>query len=161
MNLSKQNTLYHIQMTVEIFLRYLHFISIFLIFSTLVSEHLFLKKELTRNEIARLAKIDAVYGIAALTLLIAGLTLWLSGAGKPALFYSKNWIFHAKLSLFVIVGVLSIHPTIFFIKNRKGNSNEIIHVPVSVFWALRLELLLLVIIPILAGLMAKGIGCFG
>jgi putative membrane protein len=56
-------------MTTEIFLRYLHFISIFAIVSSLVSEHLLLKKALTRAEINRLARIDAVYGLAALTLL--------------------------------------------------------------------------------------------
>jgi putative membrane protein len=55
-------------MTAEILLRYVHFISIFAIVSALVSEHLLLKKELTRTEIGRIARIDAVYGIAALFL---------------------------------------------------------------------------------------------
>ena len=148
-------------MPLEIFLRYTHFVSIFVIFSLLVSEHLLLKKELARREVSRLARIDAIYGMAALTLLAAGLTLWLSGIGKPAVFYSRNWIFHAKISLFVLVGLLSIHPTVFFIKNRKGAADDIVKIPSSVFWALRLELLLLVIIPLLAGMMAKGIGYFG
>jgi putative membrane protein len=148
-------------MTLEIFLRYVHFISIFTIFGTLVSEHLFLKKELPRKEISRLARIDAVYGIAALTLLCAGLTLWLGSAGKPAIFYTKNWIFHLKITLFILIGLLSIHPTVFFIKQRKGGEEEVVQVPASVLWSLRMELLLLVIIPLLAGLMAKGIGFYG
>jgi putative membrane protein len=46
-------------MTTELLLRYLHFISIFAIAATLVSEHLLLKRELTRKEIGRLARIDA------------------------------------------------------------------------------------------------------
>lgn len=87
-------------MNAEIFLRYLHFISIFTIVGTLSAEHLLLKKTMTRGEIGRLARIDAVYGLAALTLLGAGLTLWLSGVGKPTEFYSGNWIFHTKISLF-------------------------------------------------------------
>jgi len=148
-------------MTLEIFLRYVHFICIFIIFSTLVSEHLLLKKELARQEIGRLAKIDAVYGIAALALLSAGLTLWLGSVGKPAVYYSKNWVFHTKLTLFLLVGLLSIHPTVFFIRNRKGSPEETIQIPKSVFMALRAELALLVIIPLLAGLMAKGVGYFG
>lgn len=148
-------------MTLEIFLRYVHFISIFAIVSTLVSEHLLLKKQMSRREIGRLARIDAVYGMAALVLLTVGLTLWLGGVGKPAMYYSKNWIFHTKISLFIVVGLLSIHPTVFFIKNRKGNLEEDINVPKSIFWALRVELLLLFIIPLLAGLMAKGVGYFG
>jgi len=148
-------------MAFEIILRYIHFISIFAIFSSLVAEHLLLKKELTCKEIARLATIDAVYGIFALILLCAGLTLWLGSIGKPAVFYTKNWIFHTKISLFALVGILSIHPTVFFIKNRKGAENEAVGIPLSVFMCLRFELLLLVIIPLLAGLMAKGIGFFG
>jgi len=89
---------------------------------------------LTRAEIGRLARIDAVYGIAAVTLLIAGLTLWLGSVGKPAVYYTKNWVFHTKLTLFLIVGLLSIYPTIFFIKNRKGNPDEVVVVPKIIFY---------------------------
>jgi putative membrane protein len=148
-------------MTTELLLRYLHFISIFTIAAVLVSEHLLLKPELTRREIARLVRIDAVYGIAALTLLGAGLTLWLGSFGKPAVFYTKNWIFHLKLTLFACIGLLSVYPTVFFLKNRKGNPDEVLTVPKAIFWMLRLELLLLFIIPLLAGLMARGVGFFG
>ena len=127
----------------------------------LISEHLLLRKSLTRGEISRLARIDAIYGIAALTLLAAGITLWLGGFGKPAIFYSKNWIFHFKITLFLVIGLLSIYPTVFFLKNRKGDPAERITVPESVIWMLRAELLLLALIPLLAGLMAKGIGYYG
>jgi len=147
-------------MTAEIILRYIHFISIFAIVGTLVSEHLLLKKEMTRVEIKRVSKIDAIYGLAALTLLGVGLTLWFSGVGKPAIYYSKNWIFHLKISLFLTIGLLSIYPTVFFIKNR-GDQNESVTVPMLIFWMLRVELLLLFIIPLLAGLMSRGVGFFG
>ncbi|MBL7872756.1 MAG: DUF2214 family protein [Cyclobacteriaceae bacterium] len=145
-------------MNSEILLRYIHFISIFAIVGSLVSEHLLLKKEMTRLEISRLARIDAMYGIAALSLLAAGLTLWLGSIGKPAIVYTKNWIFHTKLTCFILIGLLSICPTMFFITNRKGNPDEIIKTPPLIFWMLRIELVLLFIIPLLAGLMAKGVG---
>lgn len=148
-------------MTTEIILRYIHFISIFAIVGSLVSEHLLLKNSLSRRELDRLSKIDAVYGLAALVLLGVGMTLWLGGIGKPTDFYSKNPIFHVKLTLFVLIGILSIYPTVFFLKNRKGDPEEEIAVPKGIFWSLRLELLLLFVIPILAGLMAKGIGFAG
>ncbi|MEQ1587980.1 MAG: DUF2214 family protein [Cyclobacteriaceae bacterium] len=145
-------------MSLEIILRYLHFISIFVIVSALVSEHLLLRNTMTRGELDRLSRIDAVYGLAAITLLGAGLTLWLGSIGKPAEFYSKNWIFQIKISLFIVIGLLSIYPTVFFIKNRKGPPDEKVEIPKSIFWMLRMELLLIFIIPILAGLMAKGVG---
>lgn len=148
-------------MTFEIFLRFIHFISIFAIVGALVSEHLLLKKTLSRSEIGRLAKIDGVYGLAVLVLLGVGMTLWSGGHGKPTDFYSSNALFHTKLTLFIIIGILSIYPTVFLIKNKNGDQQENIQVPKSIFWMLRLELLLLFIIPILAGLMAKGIGSIG
>ncbi|MCU0418586.1 MAG: DUF2214 family protein [Cyclobacteriaceae bacterium] len=148
-------------MTTEILLRYVHFVSVFAIVGSLVSEHLLLKKQLTRAELDRLSKIDAVYGLASITLLAAGLTLWLGEVGKPAVFYSKNWIFHTKLMLVVGLGLLSIYPTVFFIKNRKGPAADLVTVPAAIFWLLRFELLLLLIIPLLAGLMARGVGFFG
>lgn len=145
-------------MTTEIILRYLHFISIFVIVGSLVSELVLLRRELTRTELVRLATIDGAYGLAALTLLGVGLTLWLAGFGKPASFYSNNWIFLTKIGLFALIGILSIYPTVFFLKNRKGNEKEIVKIPKAIFWMLRVELILLCIIPMLAGLMAKGIG---
>ena len=144
-------------MTTELLLRYLHFICIFAIVGALVAEHLLLKPVLSRQEIARLARIDAVYGLAAIALVAVGLTLWLGGYGKPAEFYSTNPVFHTKLTLFVGIGLLSVYPTVFFLKHRKGDPNEPINVPSVIFWMLRLEILLLFIIPLLAGLMAKGI----
>lgn len=148
-------------MTPKIILRYLHFISIFAIVGSLVSEHLLLKKELTRKEIKRIATIDGVYGMGALILLAVGLTLWLGGYGKPTEFYTYNFIFHIKITLFVLIGILSIYPTVFFIKNGKGDQDEFVQIPKTIFMLLRLELLLLFIIPLLAGLMAKGVGYFG
>ena len=141
--------------------RYLHFISIFAIVGSLVSKHLLLKKEVTRAELDRRSKIDAVYGIAAVVLVSVGLTLWLGGIGKPAIYYTKNWIFLTKVGLFSLIGILSIYPTVFFIKNRKGDPDELVKIPQSIFWMLRLELLFLFVIPLLAGLMARGVGFFG
>lgn len=147
-------------MSTEILLRYIHFISIFAIVGTLTAEHLLLKKQMTRAELRRIATIDAIYGIAALCLLAAGLTLWLGSFGKPAIYYTKNWVFHIKLGLFALVGILSIYPTVFFIKNRKGNPTEVVTMPPTIIMLLRIELLLVAIIPLLAGLMARGVGYY-
>ena len=104
-------------MITEILLRYIHFIALFFWIGALTSEHLLLKPQMSRAAIIRLSRIDAVYGISAVLVVAAGLTLWF-GVGKPAEFYSGNWIFHVKVGLAVIVGLLSIYPTVFFTKNR-------------------------------------------
>ena len=148
-------------MTPEIFVRYLHFIGIITLAGTLISEHLLLKKELTRAEIKRIAIVDSVYGIAAMVVIGAGLTLWFGDIGKPSVYYSKNWIFHMKVTSVAIVALLSIYPTIFFVKNRKGDPKEVVRVPAVVFMLIRISLLLLFIIPLFAVLMARGVGFFG
>lgn len=147
-------------MTLFILIKYLHFISIFAIVGALVSEHLLLAPTLPRATIKRLATIDAIYGIAAITVLAAGFTLWF-GIGKPAEYYSYNWIFHLKLGLFTLIGILSIIPTLYFNKHRKGDPNDLIEIPPRIIWYVRIELLLLALMPLAASLMAQGIGHFG
>lgn len=141
----------------ELAIKYIHFISIFTIIITVGGEFFLLKQDMTRAEIRRISRIDGLYGLASITLVAAGLTLWF-GVGKPAEYYNANWVFHLKWGLFVVVGLLSIIPTLFFTKNRKGNPEEIISVPQKVKNAIRLELIILFIIPMLATAMAKGIG---
>ena len=141
----------------EIAVKYVHFISIFAIIGAVVGEHLLLKPEMTRSEIRRLSKIDGVYGIAAILLLAAGFTLWF-GVGKPADYYSQNMAFMLKLGLFTLVGLLSIYPTVYFMKQRKGDQDEVISIPPRIKLVVRIELLLLFVIPWLASMMAKGLG---
>ncbi len=147
-------------MTSEIIIRYLHFLGIFTLFAALVSEHLLLAKTMKRSEIGRVSILDGVYGIAAVIVLISGLLLWFV-VGKPADIYTQNAVFHTKVLLFVIIALISIHPTLFFLKNRKGPAEEEIILPKSIIMVVRMELLLLVILPLLATLMAKGVGYFG
>lgn len=144
-------------MITEVLVRYTHFIAIFVWVGALTAEHLLLKPQLSRLEIKKLARIDGIYGLAAIVVVAAGLTLWF-WVGKPAEFYDKNWILHTKVGLAVIVGLLSIYPTVFFIRNQKGPAEEIVEIPSNVKLLVRIELALMLVIPLLATLMAKGIG---
>lgn len=137
--------------------RYLHFVSFMLVFATVFAESRLLKENMTRFEIRRVLKIDSLYGIFALLLVFAGLNLWF-GIGKPADYYTSNPLFWTKIGLFLAVGILSIWPTMFFFKHRKGHGDEPVIVPRRLRAIVRLELLLLVIIPLLAALMAQGVG---
>lgn len=138
----------------DVFIRYLHFIGIFILFSSLMVEHLYLKKLIAVHEIKKLAVIDLVYGISAAVVLITGFALWL-WVGKPSEFYSVNLVFYIKIILFFIAALISIYPTIFFIKARRSAS-PIISVPKTVIMTVRTEIMLLLIIPLLAVLMASG-----
>lgn len=142
----------------EILTRYSHFLFIITMSAALVGEALLIKPEMDRTALKRLAKLDAVYGLSALLLVAAGLVLWFA-VGKPAEFYTKNPVFHVKLSLAVILGLVSIYPTVFYIKNSRGPATEqLVALPNSIRFAVYIQLAILIIIPLLATLMAKGIG---
>ena len=61
-------------MTAYILLKYLHYLGILAVFSSLVEEHLLLEDKLSRKAIQRLSIVDAVYGIGALLVMGAGFT---------------------------------------------------------------------------------------
>jgi putative membrane protein len=140
-----------------ILFRYLHFLSLIVFCGTLLAENFLLQKSLKRWEIARFAKVDGLYGLSAMCTLFFGLML-LFKYGNGLAFYLRNPVFHAKLTLFVLVGLLSIAPTIFFIKQRKGPAEEEVAIPGKIRALVRLELAIALCIPLLAAIMARGIG---
>jgi putative membrane protein len=140
----------------ESLVRYAHFVAIIIFSSMLVAEHLLLSKQTSIDTLKKVAVIDLIYGISAVVVLVAGLSLWI-GVGKPKEFYTSNFIFHIKLTLFILMAILSIIPTLFYIKSRKSGES-VITIPKYIIMVIRFELLLLLIIPLLAVLMARGIG---
>lgn len=110
-----------------------------------------------------LLAIQRVYKLTGASLVlvgIAGLILWL-WVGKPAAFYSNNPVFHAKLGLFLLLGVLfsynayrvhtlqSAHLTDPEAQIPLGNTHRRLQ---------KALIPLLIAIPVLAYLMARGIG---
>ncbi len=137
--------------------RYIHFLSILLLFSSGLLEYLLLKPILSRAKIKQLMRIDIVFGLSALVVLLSGLTMaiWLA---KPLDYYLSNWIFHLKYSLFIIIGLISAYPTLFFFRNRTGDDTNIINLPRGLKTIVRLELAGILCLPLLAILMAGGFG---
>jgi len=141
---------------------YLHYIGIMVLMGSLISEHLLLKPQMTNGQIKSLALTDLVYGLAALLVLATGLLRWFV-YGKGSDYYLTNPVFHAKLTLFVILALLSIFPTLKFLKWRKQVNNG--HEPdlnertvKRLLMYIRIELLIVAIIPLLAVMLARGIG---
>ncbi|MDG6774602.1 DUF2214 family protein [Thiomicrorhabdus sp. ZW0627] len=140
----------------ELLVRYAHFLGIIFLASMLAIENVLLSKILKREVVGKLAIIDSLYGLSAIVTLTAGLLLWFA-VGKPSQFYTSNVVFHAKVGLFVLIALLSILPTLFFLKSRRLNVQEIL-VPKHIIYIVRLEVVLLLLLPLLAVLMARGYG---
>ena len=138
----------------EIFFRYLHFIGIMSLAATLVAQHLIISSEMTKQQLKKVAFLDLIYIISAVLTLIGGLALWL-WVGKDASFYSTNWVFHLKLSIFVLIVLLAIYPTMFFRKS-KNSTAEIIKLPKVIIMLIRMQLALIFIMPFIGALIAKG-----
>ncbi len=136
--------------------RYLHFIAIIGLAGSLIIENMAIKRSISGEDARNLARVDGVLGICAIGVLVFGVVLWL-WVGKPAQYYSANPVFWAKLGLFFFVFLLSIYPTLFFLRNRKAQSDAI-DVPGLVVSLIRAELIILPLIPILGFLIARGIG---
>lgn len=146
-----------IAMLAEAFARYFHFISILTMVCAIAGEAWLIRPRLQRRTVQQLFVLDSVYGLSALAIVGVGLLLWF-GVGKSAEYYTSNWIFHLKLGLFTAMAILSIWPTVFFFQNRKGEAADWVEIPARIRLMIRLELLLLLFIPLCATLMARGFG---
>lgn len=141
-------------MVSEILIRAAHFIGIIILFAVVFGQHTIVNKEVAVFQIKKLLILDLVFRLSALWVIAVGILLWFKVGNVPE-FYSQNPVFHIKLWLFGLVGVISILPTLFFLKNRKSNEKTI-PVPGYIVGIIRSELVLLLCIPVFAAAMAKG-----
>jgi putative membrane protein len=144
---------------------FLHHIAAFAFVAALVLEFVLLKDELTLRGARRLLYTDTVVGAAAGAVLVVGL-LRVFYFEKGASYYFHSGTFIAKLSLFVLIALISIYPTVQFLSWRKAMAQgQIPSVSADTLRKLRAfihwELVLVVFLILFAVLMARGIGYIG
>ena len=107
------------------FLAFLHHLAAFALVASLVVELVVIRDELNAKNARRLASADLALGISAGVLLVVGL-LRVFYFEKGAAFYFSNGAFIAKLALFIAVALLSIYPTLRFLRwRRQPNPAEV------------------------------------
>src|ERR1044072_2858328 len=110
---------------------FLHHLAAFTLAAAVALEFVLLRGELTVWSARRLQVADAVLGIAATVLLFAGSArvFWFE---KGAAYYFHNHAALTKFALFVIVGLLSIVPTVEFLSWRPAiNAGQVPQVAAS------------------------------
>jgi putative membrane protein len=137
----------------------LHHLLVFALTAMLVAQAVLLRGPLEASIIPRLAKLDAGYGTCAGALLAVGLCRVFFGV-KGADFYLHNPWFHAKVGTFVLVGLLSILPTVRYARWKKAQRTQPGFIPDAGALArtrtiLRVELAGLALIFVLAAAMAR------
>jgi putative membrane protein len=127
---------------------------------SIITEHVILKPRMTQEQVKSLAVVDLIYGLSAILVLATGLLRWFM-YGKGYDFYMSTPLFHIKLTLFIVLGILSIFPTLKILKWKKqykgGEEPEISEKQVKrLLMFIRIELLIVAIIPLLAVMIARG-----
>jgi putative membrane protein len=143
-------------------LAFLHHVAAFVLFAALVVEMILLNDELTVPRARKIAIADMIFGISAGVLLVVGL-LRVFYFEKGSSYYFHSVPFLAKLSLFVLVGLASIYPTVKILAWRSSlNRGQAPILAPETRRALRLvihaELTGIVLIILCAALMARGVG---
>ena len=141
---------------------YIHYLGIILCFGSLLFERLTLKVGLNRNETISMIIADVVYGLAGVAILVTGI-LRVKYFGQGGDFYTGNPVFCIKVSLYIIVGLLSLYPTttyiLWAIPLSKNKLPEISENLVKRFrLIITTELVGFATIPLFATLMARGVG---
>jgi putative membrane protein len=146
--------------TGSVFMAFLHHVAAFALVAGMAVELALLRAPIDLRRARRLVAIDAVVGLAAATVVLAGV-LRVLRFEKGADWYLANGAFHAKMALFVLVALLSLYPTVRFLAWRsalkRGEAPPVDDAGVArLRRVLHLELAGIVLVLLAAAAMARG-----
>jgi putative membrane protein len=139
---------------------FLHHLCAFTLVAAVAIEFVLIRGELTLSAARRLQVTDLVLGVAAGALFVIGL-LRVFFFEKGADYYFHSHAFLTKFSLFIVIGLLSIIPTMEFLSWRgavKAGQVPVVEAQKlrRVTMVIHSELLAIVIILLCAAIMARG-----
>ncbi|MFT3894898.1 MAG: DUF2214 family protein [Anaerolineales bacterium] len=149
-------------MVTSALMAFLHHLMAFTLVACVVYEFIAFRKGMSIEEMHRIQRADLTYGISAGLLLVVGLLRVYFFEKGPA-YYNHNPFFWLKMGAFLIVGLLSIAPTIRYLRWNKtlkeGAAPEITNKDFKrTRLLLTLEVIGIAVILFAAALMARGIG---
>ena len=103
-----------------------HHVAVFGLVATLAMEGMMLRA--ASVDVARLARLDARFGMTAMLVIVIGVSRVIWG-GKGWAFYAENPFFWGKIACFAVIGLLSIGPTVTFLRWRKAAAAETAFAP--------------------------------
>ena len=141
---------------------FLHHIAAFALIASLATESVLLRETLSLSIARKLRVADMIYGIAAGVVLVVGFSRVLLFE-KGASYYFSNVPFMLKIMLFLMIGILSIFPTLEFLSWRRAigagqGPNVSTRKLQKMKWIIHLELAAAVALMLCAVLMARGVG---
>lgn len=149
-------------MYLDFALAVLHHLLVFALFGTFIAEMVSVRSGLSGAGLGRLARIDALYGGLSLAVIAVGVLRVIFGL-KGWEYYAANHSFWGKMGSFLLVGLLSIPPSIRIARWKKAQGADASFVvPDAEVKRLRrflhAEAFFFIPILVFAAAMARGIG---
>jgi putative membrane protein len=136
-----------------------HHLIIFALFGILAAELVLVARGISLDLVAKLSRVDNWYGALAGAIIIVGFSRAIFAA-KGWAYYSHNAFFWAKIATFGLVALLSVPPTLQYLKwRRTGEAPSSADVG-RVKRFLYAEVFFFAFLPIFAAAMARGFGEF-
>ena len=140
----------------------LHFIFVFVLVGALSAEAFLIRLPMSAPLARSLLRADLFYGISAAGLVAAGFARAIWGA-KGWDYYTSEPFFWAKIATFAVIGVISIWPTLTYMRWARAYAKDAAHViaEIEIRRTRRLvmtEVHALVLVIVFAALMARGVG---
>jgi putative membrane protein len=142
-----------------IIVAWIHYIGIMLLIASLLGEHLLLRQDMTVSEARTIQTLDIVYGASATIVLVTGIMrMFLE---KGAAYYNHHIAFHILFGIFVIAALISIYPTVIFLRwrndTRAGRGQQLERAQFKrIQMMVRVEMTLMLLAPLFATWMAHG-----
>jgi len=141
---------------------FLHHVAAFALVAAIAVELVLLRAPIDAERVRKLAGIDGVVGLSAGVVLVVGM-LRVVYFEKGTAFYFSNAAFIAKVVLFGVIALLSLHPTLKFMTWRRAAARgEAFDVRPETVRTLRtllhFELAGVVLLILCAAMMARGVG---
>jgi len=152
-------------MILESLLAYAHILAILTMVVFISSEAALCRSEwMSARVVERLVRLDLIYGIGAVLVLVTGLarTWW---GYKGTAWYWGDWLLHLKLGMFIVVALMSIKPTLMFrrwVRELKatGALPDDAQVRSARLWVMA-SAHIIALIPLAAVFLARGFGAKG
>jgi putative membrane protein len=148
--------------TTDLVLAIVHHLLVFMLAGVLAFEIGTVSLTMKRDEILGVGRVDNWYGILAVVIIVVGF-IRATVAAKGWAYYEVNIFFWAKIATFLVVGLLSIVPTVAIIRWRNALKSDAAFAPPAdairrvrgYLWA---EAALFLLLPVFAAAMARGYG---
>lgn len=136
-----------------------HHLLVFGLFGILFAEFMLVRRDMDLAAVKRVSTIDLGYGALAGLIVVVGFAR-AAIAAKGWDYYAHNAFFWAKVGVFLAIGLISVPPTIAFIRWRRSEVAPTAAQVAGVRRLIHIEVALFALLPAFAAAMARGYGQF-